>query len=66
MLYQGEHVNKLSELVMRILHLIPFVHFYDKWSDVEDCTGYAGEERQQKFCKICNKKMYRTVDNLGM
>jgi hypothetical protein len=50
-------------ILMKFLHLIPFVHFYDQWSSPEACRGYAGDERQQRFCVICNKKQYRTVNN---
>ena len=49
--------------IFKVLHLIPFVHFYNRWSDTKDCTGYAGGERQQRFCVVCNKKQYRTVNN---
>ena len=48
--------------LMRILHIIPFVHFYEEWSDTVG-HDYAGCERQQRFCIICNKKQYRTVNN---
>ena len=51
------------KILMRILHIIPFTHFYDKWSDTNDCGGYGGDERQQRFCIVCNKKQYRTVNN---
>ena len=50
-------------ILMRILHIMPFTHFYDKWSGTEVCRGYGGEERQQRFCVICNKKQYRTVND---
>ncbi len=53
-------------ILMRILHVIPFAHFYDKWSGTEDCIGFAGDERQQRFCIICNKKQYRTVNNFTL
>ena len=49
--------------LMEILHAIPFIHFYDKWSDTEECRGFGGDERQKRFCVICNKKQYRTVNN---
>ena len=52
--------------IMRILHIIPFVHFYDKWSNTSECIGYASDERQQRFCVICNKKQYRTVNNFTL
>ena len=39
------------------------MHFYTPWSDTSDCIGYANNERQQRFCTICNKKQYRTVPN---
>ena len=51
--------------LMKILHIIPFVHFYEKWSDTVG-HDYAGYERQQRFCIICNKKQYRTVNNSDM
>lgn len=54
------------KILMKILHIIPFTHFYDKWSNTEDCHGYAGYERQQRFCIVCNKKQYRTVTNLPL
>ena len=50
-------------ILLRILHIMPFTHFYSKWSNTEDCRGYGGDERQQRFCSICNKKQYRTVNN---
>jgi hypothetical protein len=43
--------------------MIPFVHFYTPWSDTKDCISYGGRERQQRFCKICNKKQYRVIEN---
>jgi hypothetical protein len=49
--------------ILRLLHLIPYLHFYGKWSDTTECRGYAGDERQQRFCVICNRKQYRTVNN---
>jgi hypothetical protein len=49
--------------ILRLLHLIPYLHFYGKWSDTAECRGYAGDERQQRFCVICNRKQYRTVNN---
>lgn len=56
----------MMTILMRILHIIPFVHFYGKWSDTEDCSTYGGDERQERFCIICNKKQYRTVNNLTL
>lgn len=53
----------MINLIQKILHLIPFIHFYGRWSDTKDCGGYAGQERQQRFCTICNKKQYRAVKN---
>ena len=50
----------------KLLHLIPFMHFYTPWSDPKDCHGYAGNERQQRFCTVCNKKKYRMVKNYPM
>jgi hypothetical protein len=50
-------------ILIRILHILPFTHFYGKWSDTGTCSGYDGEERQQRFCIICNKKQYRTITN---
>ena len=50
----------------KLLHLIPFMHFYTPWSDPKDCHGYGGNERQQRFCVVCNKKHYRTVKNYPM
>jgi hypothetical protein len=49
--------------LMRLLHLIPFVHFYTPWSDTKECGSYGGYERQQRFCKVCNKKQYRVIEN---
>lgn len=53
----------MINFIQRILHLIPFMHFYGKWSDPKETRGYAGDERQERFCIICNKKQYRTVNN---
>jgi len=50
-------------IIHKILHMIPFVHFYTPWSDTKDCGEYGGSERQQRFCEVCNKKQYRIVDN---
>lgn len=49
--------------LLKLLHFIPFVHFYTPWSDTKDCVGYVGNERQQRFCTLCNRKSYRTVKN---
>ena len=51
------------KILLKLLHIIPFTHFYGKWSDTKDCGGYGGDERQQRFCIVCNKKQYRTVNN---
>ena len=53
-------------ILLNLLHMIPFTHFYTKWSDTKDCGGWAGDERQQRFCIICNKKQYRTVNNFTL
>lgn len=47
----------------RLFHLIPFVHFYSRWSDTKDCSMHGFQERQQRFCSVCNKKQYRQVGN---
>jgi hypothetical protein len=49
--------------IKKVLHMIPFVHFYTPWSDTKDCIGYGGYERQQRFCTICNKKQYRVIED---
>lgn len=53
----------MIKLIQKILHVIPFVHFYFKWSYPKDEVGYCGDERQSRYCTICNKKQYRTVNN---
>jgi hypothetical protein len=50
-------------MIKKLLHYIPFVHFYTKWSDTSECSPYGFHERQQRFCVICNKKQYRMVGN---
>ena len=44
---------------MRILHLIPFVHFYKPWT-YKDI--YGGYERQFTHCKVCNKLKNRCAN----
>ena len=49
-------------MIKRLLHLIPFVHFYKPWEMCDKEYGYA--ERQYTFCTICNKKKHRLVNNV--
>jgi hypothetical protein len=51
------------DVLIDTLHMIPFVHFYTPWSDTKECESYGGYERQQRFCKVCNKKQYRVIEN---
>lgn len=54
-------------LLVRILHAItPFHYSYSKWSDTIECNTFWEEERQQRFCRVCNKKQYRTVNNFTL
>lgn len=53
-----------ANIFQRILHMIPFVHFYTAWSDTNECEMYGDFERQKRFCKVCNKKQYRSLDNI--
>jgi hypothetical protein len=50
-------------MIKKLFHLIPFVHFYSKWSSVVDSTNYGGYERQHRYCEVCNEKRYRAVEN---
>ena len=52
----------MMNILMKILHMIPFVHFYTRWSDPVG-RDYDVCERQQRYCIVCNKKQYRTVNN---
>lgn len=62
-LFKLQTVLSFITMFKKLLHLIPFMHFYTPWSDTKDCVGYDGNERQQRFCVVCNKKKYRTVAN---
>ena len=62
-LFKLTAVLSFTTMFKKLLHLIPFMHFYTAWSDPKLCQGYGGNERQQRFCKVCNKKQYRTVKN---
>ena len=53
-------------MIYRLLHWLPFTHFYGKWSDTDECRSFGGDERQQRFCIVCNKKQYRTVNNFTL
>lgn len=53
----------MKEMLKRILHLLPFVHFYTKWSDPLP-NLYGGYERQERVCTVCNRKQCRLVDNV--
>jgi hypothetical protein len=53
----------MINILKQVLHMIPFIHFYDKWSDTNNERTYCGDERQSRYCIICNKKQYRTVNN---
>jgi hypothetical protein len=55
--------SRKMNFIMKLLHMIPFVHFYTPWSDTKECGSYGGYERQQRFCTICNKKQYQVVKN---
>ena len=48
--------------IKRILHLIPFVHFYTHWKDRDNHGGY---DRQDRYCKICNKRQNRVESPVG-
>lgn len=62
-----EKIESMSKanILHKIFHMIPFLHFYTPWSDTKDCREYGGYERQTRFCKVCNKKQYRIVSNAG-
>lgn len=52
-------------MIKKILHYIPFVHFWSNWRTVD--TGYYRDtgnywEDQRRSCKICNKTQLRTRD----
>lgn len=42
--------------------MIPYVHFYGKWSDTDECVPYGDGERQKRYCIHCNRKQYRSVN----
>lgn len=43
-------------MIKRLMHLIPFVHFYKPWNDV---GAYGGYHKQHRYCSICNKVQNR-------
>jgi hypothetical protein len=50
----------MKMFIMKILHLIPLVHFYGKWIDRGSYANKYG--KQQKSCLICNRKANRLYD----
>lgn len=53
----------MVNVIKRIIYLIPFIHFYTKWSDPSETRGYGFCERQHRFCTVCNKKQFRVISN---
>jgi hypothetical protein len=53
----------MNELIKKLCHIIPGIHFYSKWS-MAKVASYGSWERQERYCSICNKKQYRIVEKL--
>lgn len=45
----------------RILHIVPFVHFYGKWEDIGPITTHWHNHQLQR-CTVCNKARRRWYD----
>jgi len=52
----------LNMAIKRLLHLIPFVHFYNPWKMCKEQFG--GSDRQYTHCQLCNKKKHRLVNDV--
>lgn len=48
-------------LIKRILHLLPFVHFYGRWEDLHEPSGY-GHWHQVRRCTVCNRGQIRWTE----
>lgn len=49
----------MFDIIKNILHLVPFVHFYEKWIDVGNYEGY---HKQKSYCSVCGKVRNRLED----
>ncbi len=51
-------------LLKRILHMLPFMHFYGPWEDINSPDG-IGHWRQKRRCAVCNRGQRRWTDCSG-
>jgi hypothetical protein len=51
-------------IIKRVLHLLPFVHFYGPWEDINspECIGHWHQVRR---CTVCNRGQRRWEDSSG-
>lgn len=53
---------QIINLIQEILHLIPFVHFYGKWEDLNEPSTH-GHNHQLQRCGVCNRARRRWYDS---
>lgn len=55
-------VQYILMLIARILHFIPFVHFYGPWHDLGNPDATHGHFHQKRYCRVCNRYQRRWTD----
>lgn len=48
----------MIELSKKMLHILPFVHFWGQWEDINEVTSH-GHNHQVQRCTVCNKARKR-------
>lgn len=48
----------MSKLFKEMLHILPFVHFWGQWEDINQVTSH-GHNHQVQRCTVCNKARKR-------
>lgn len=51
-------------IIKRILHMLPFVHFYGSWEDLNSPAA-IGHWKQARRCTVCNRGIRRWEDSSG-
>ena len=52
-------------IIKRILHMLPFLHFYGPWEDINSPKDTCGHWHQVRRCNVCNRGIRRWEDSSG-
>lgn len=59
---KDEALKMAIEVLKKLLHFLPLVHFYEPWKDRDI---YGGYDRQTTNCSVCRKKKNRIESATG-